>query len=79
MDQFQPDYVKKLARDKENKAKSMWLLSYQAKGMAVGLGTIFLFCYFKVGEYPLKYLIAAGVCGAFFGWLVGNFFYTKKE
>lgn len=79
MDNFQPDYIKKQAQAKEDSQRSMWVLSYNLKGMAVGLLAISLFCYIYVGEYPARYLIGGGILGYFVGGLLGRFFYTKPQ
>ena len=58
--------------------RSMWTLSYRLKGVALGLIAVFVFCYFQVGDYPIKYIIGGGILGYFLGWMAGSFFYTKK-
>ena len=79
MDNFKPDYVKKQEIAKENKARSMWVLPWQIKGLTAGVLGVFLFGYFYAGEYPAKYIVAGGIFGYLMGGLLGKFFYTKKE
>ena len=55
------------------------VFSYRINGLLLGVLVVYLFCYFYVGEYPAKYLVAGGVLGYFLGWVAGNFFYTKKD
>jgi len=78
MDNFQPDYVKRQARAKEEAAKSSWTLSYRIKGMTAGALIMFVYTGFYLGEANPKMIIAGGVLGYFLGWVIGSFFYTKK-
>ncbi|MBU1202441.1 hypothetical protein KKH39_00090 [Patescibacteria group bacterium] len=79
MDNFKPDYIKKQEQSKVDKERSMWVLSYNLKGMAAGIFAIALFCYVYIGDYPAKYLIGGGLLGYFVGGLLGKFFYTKPQ
>lgn len=78
MDNFQPEYVKKQAKVKEEAAKSSWTLSYRIKGMTAGALVMFLYINFYLGQNNPKMIIAGGILGYFLGWMIGSFFYTKK-
>jgi len=78
MDNYQSKYIKDQAKLKEESAKSTWTLSYRIRGMTAGALTMFLYIHFYLGQYNPKMIVAGGIIGYFFGWLAGNFFYTKK-
>ncbi len=50
-------------------------LSYSIKGMAIGIALSWFYCYFLLGNFSPKYLIAGPLLGWLIGWLVGRFFY----
>ena len=64
---------------KQDPQKTAMVLNYRIKGMIAGVLGIYLFCYFYVGDYPAKYIVAGGVLGYFLGQVAGNFFYTKRD
>lgn len=78
MDNYQPKYIKDQAKLKEEAEKSSWTLSYRIKGMTAGALIMFLYINFYLNQSNPKMIVFGGVMGYFFGWLIGNFFYTKK-
>jgi hypothetical protein len=78
MDNYQPKYVKDQAKLQEQIAKNSQTLSYRIKGMAAGAGVMFFYTYLYQNESKPYMIVAGGMLGYFFGWIIGNFFYTKK-
>lgn len=78
MENFESKYAKTQAKAKDDAAKSSWTMSYRIKGMAAGAVIMFLYINVYLGETNPKMIVAGGVLGYFFGWLIGSFFYTKK-
>lgn len=54
---------------------SNWTLTYRIRGMALGIALAWAYCYFVLGDFPVKYLIAGPIVGWLLGHLVGRFFY----
>ena len=78
MENFESKYVKNQAKAKDEADKSAATLSYRIKGLTVGALLMFFYINFYLGKSDPKMIIAGGVFGYFVGWVVGNFFYTKK-
>lgn len=78
MDNFESKYLKDQTKAKEEATKSTWTMSYRIKGLTMGAFLMFAYLHFYLDKDDPKMIVAGGVLGYFFGWLAGNFFYTKK-
>lgn len=73
-----PTVIVPSGRSEEYKI-GMFTLSYQIKGMALGLALAIAYCYFFLHGWSVKYLVAGPIVGAILGWLVGRFFYRSDK
>ncbi len=54
-------------------------LSYQIKGMMLGLAAAMFYCNFYLNDWLEIYLFGGIVLGWLLGWAVGRFFYSSKN